>query len=69
MNQEKDADSRLSSIAEEINVEAAHGAEGASSWKRSGASSRPSQPGQSSHSLSGKDSSEHGGNPDSRRDV
>jgi len=69
LSQEKDADVRLTALSEEINVDAIAGqSPAASSWKQSGASSRPSSnAGQTGHSLSANES----GDPDSRsrRDV
>ena len=69
LSQEKDADVRLTALSEEINVDAIAGqSPAASTWKQSGASSRPSSnAGQTGHSLSANES----GDPDSRsrRDV
>jgi ferritin-like metal-binding protein YciE len=65
---EKDADARLSSLAEEANIEAVSGQASDSSWRQTGASSRSSSSqGQSAHLASGQDRAEPGSQPPGSR--
>jgi ferritin-like metal-binding protein YciE len=66
LSQEKNATERLSALAEDISVESSQGTD--QSWRQAGARSS-SNAGQSSHSVSGRDSDHNAPGSKPRRDV